>query len=79
VPKKGIAHPCSVTIIQHADSARGDVDNGIKIVLDVLKKFGVLYDDNRSIVKEVHAIDGPRCGEDQEPCVIVRIEPVWLP
>lgn len=55
-----LSHPLTIDIIQHASSDRGDPDNGIKVVLDVMKRYGVIYDDNRAIVKRVSASDGER-------------------
>jgi Holliday junction resolvase RusA-like endonuclease len=81
VPTNDIGHPCEIQILQHAPSGAGDVDNGVKIVLDCLKRFGVLFDDNRKIVKCVVAQDGtrepggrleirisPRDGEGEAAC-----------
>lgn len=73
VPRKQICHPLAVHVVQHADSARGDIDNGLKIVMDVLKKHGVIADDCREIVKRITVEDGERC---KEPWVEVRISAV---
>jgi Holliday junction resolvase RusA-like endonuclease len=72
VPTRRIAHPCEITLTQHAPTTAGDVDNGVKVILDCLKKFGVLHDDNRKIVKRVIAEDGDR---EEGGRVEVRISP----
>lgn len=71
IPFSSYAHPMAITITQHARSSAGDPDNGIKVVLDLLRKTGVIYDDNRKIVKRVTAQDGSR---SKEPWIAVEIE-----
>lgn len=72
VPANCIAHPLVITLSQHAPSDQGDPDNGIKIVLDTLKRFGVLADDNRKIIKRLVVEDAER---EEGGRVRVRIEP----
>jgi Holliday junction resolvase RusA-like endonuclease len=73
VPSRKIAHPCSITITQHVTSGRsgGDIDNGIKLVLDVMKRFGIIADDNRKIVKRLIVEDAE---QEEVGRVCVRIE-----
>jgi Holliday junction resolvase RusA-like endonuclease len=71
IPFSSYAHPMAITITQHARSTAGDVDNGIKCVLDLLRKSGVIYDDNRKIVKRVTVQDGAR---SKVPWIAVEIE-----
>ncbi len=66
IPKRRLSHPMAVTITQHFSSARGDIDNGIKGVLDALKVYGVIADDNRSIIKRVTIQDGARVALGNE-------------
>lgn len=76
VPRNYIGHPIAVHIVQHASRDSGDVDNYIKIILDCLKNSGVIHDDNRSIVKEVHIYDGTRV---ERGCEAVDVRVVcWL-
>lgn len=72
VPANCIAHPLWITITQHAPSDAGDPDNGIKIVLDVLKRFGVIADDNRRIIRRLLIEDSTR---EEGGRVRLRIEP----
>lgn len=73
VPRRILAHPLSISITQHARDGRGDPDNGIKIVLDVMKVLDVIADDNREIIKALHVYDGART---HAPYVVVSVEPV---
>jgi Holliday junction resolvase RusA-like endonuclease len=66
VPCQGLGHPMAIHITQHASRDAGDLDNYIKLVIDSLKEFGVIYDDNRSIVKDVHIVDGTRVKAGNE-------------
>jgi Holliday junction resolvase RusA-like endonuclease len=66
VPCNTIAHPLGIWIIQHASSDQGDCDNGQKIVIDCLKRYGVIADDNRAIVKDVRVTDGARVAPGKE-------------
>lgn len=72
VPATCIAHPCIITLSQYAPDDRGDPDNGIKIVLDTMKRFGVLADDNRKIIKRLVVEDA---GREEGGRVHVRIAP----
>lgn len=79
VPCNCLAHPLAIHIVQHASSDRGDPDNGIKVVLDCMKRYGVIADDNRSIVKEVRVSDGQRVPAGSE-FIEVRVSCVeWKP
>lgn len=66
VPLRKLSHPMAITLIQHTSASLGDVDNGIKLALDVLKHWGVIADDNRKIVKRVTVEDGARVPKGQE-------------
>lgn len=66
VPLRKLSHPMAITITQHTSAAVGDVDNGIKLALDVLKHWGVIADDNRKIVKRVTVEDGSRVDRGAE-------------
>ena len=70
IPRRGLSHPMEIVITQHAKTARGDVDNGLKLLVDALKTTGVIYDDSREIVKRVIAQDGSR---SHDPYVTVEI------
>ena len=79
VPCNTLAHPMGICITQHASSDRGDPDNGQKIVLDCLKRYGVIADDNRGIIKDVRVIDGERVAPGKEFIEVhIRcISPTW--
>lgn len=71
IPRRFLAHPLEITVTQHARNGESDPDNGLKCLLDVLKTAGVIYDDNRNIVKRLTIIDGAR---SKQPWVSVEIE-----
>lgn len=73
IPRRNLAHPLSVTITQHAKTAAGDIDNGVKAVLDALVQAHVIADDNRQIVRRITVEDGAR---SKNPYVLVTVEPV---
>ncbi len=73
VPKNRISHQLAISITQYANSARGDIDNGLKIVLDCMKKYGVIADDNREIVRRITVEDGERA---EVPWVSVHVSAV---
>lgn len=66
VPCNVLAHPMAIWIEQHASSDRGDPDNGQKIVLDCMKRYGVIADDNRGIIKDLRVTDSTRVPQGQE-------------
>jgi Holliday junction resolvase RusA-like endonuclease len=66
VPCEYLAHPLSIWIVQHASADRGDPDNGQKIVLDCMVRYGVIADDNRGIVKDLRVTDSTRVPQGEE-------------
>ncbi len=63
-----IAGPVSISIILRApDKRKRDADNALKSVLDCLKSYGVIEDDNNQIVRELSVKWDTGAGH---PCVV---------
>lgn len=60
VPTRRLAHPMSITMVQHASSGRSDIGNYEKLLVDSIVSCGVIANDNRSIVKRIVLEDGRR-------------------
>jgi len=68
-----VEKPCEIHIEWHEKTKRRDVDNiqsAQKFILDALQKFGVIKNDSRKYIKQIHhtVID------DKRDFVIVRFE-----